>query len=175
MNTVALVLDLALFLLVDTLGAPRFRTREAAQGTLQRLGPLAATALERGAASDSLERATRCRWLLTLEEHRRDKAAWERSGAILPPHWTRLPWLFLEESYEGPAVLQYLAPVQAKSGYGQWRTGYLDYRTATRGWLATHLRHGYSERGLLELMERMAHAEIAWTWHECKMWRLFPY
>ncbi len=175
MNTTALLCDLAILLLVDTLGAPRFRTREAAQTALQRLGPLAVTALERGAASDSLERSTRCRWLLALESHRRDKRAWEEAGTVFPPHWTRHPWLYLDHDYYGDAVTAFLTPVEVQDGREGARTGYRGWRKATRAWIATQLRADYTATAVVEMMAEMAAAEIVWTWHECQLWRLFPY
>ncbi len=166
--------DLILFVLVDQLDHRRFRTREAAQKTLEKFGEAAIPALQRGEQDASAERSTRCRWLLALHAHTLDKRAWEQSGTIFPPHWPRLPWLFLEESYESQAVLTFLHPVQARDGYGAWATGYKDWRAATRGWVATQLRHGYSEGSILTLMDRMAWAEIAWTWRHAKLGRLFP-
>ncbi len=168
------VLDLSLCPAVASLDAPRFRVREAVTKGITALGPLARPALLRGLTDSRAEIAARSRWALSLIDYARESYCWKRSGDLLPRGWSHLPWLSLERGYDDPAIQGYLTVAYQQGVASGWRSGWPDWRLATRVWVANHLRDYNAEPWLRDELNRMAWCEAGWTWRACCVWCVLP-
>ena len=171
----ALFVEACLTMCIDQLGVDRFRTREAMHRQLEPISGEIVALLEAGTSHNSAEVAIRCRLLYASHAHDR---AWTKAGTMHPKGWNKLPWIWLDESYHGPAS-DGCVKAARESGCkaGCWRDGWGDWRYATRLWLTNELLLKTRLHKLPGMLNAMADAEVVWMLDSLRYYgafRMFP-
>jgi hypothetical protein len=161
------ILTAVAFALISQLGAPSFQAREAAQIVLQTPLPFSWPHLASAAKKNSdPEIAVRCRQILRLQNTLAMRRLLPR---LRPSNYSKFPWINLLPGENFPfygtdwnAMQNDFLEVARNLGLNDCSPEWETWRKATELMVEFLAQHGWEERRIISLLDRMVAAEKSW-------------